>query len=758
MTRIIIQAIRNIILFGFALAFDPLTSSAQVLIGIEYVQPDQALSLKKIISNTKAASERVTAQIRLGSLYFHDPYPQIKNLNSAMQLAIEAREISSKTGFTKSYNDAQFLIANIYLRKHLPDSAATVLEKVNDSTRVKILLGMSHMYRISNSDDTKASLKKAMDLTLQAQAISRKIHDTLLSVMVRREIACIHSDTKEPNSETELLEIVNLLKNLEYPYLHYTYYELSNNAYLKGNEDKFLFYSEQTLNSMKKTGDSLGAADWFLTHAIILRLTGQHDKSLLYANQAIQSYKVRYGDGAMAIAVRFFAEAMIKLNKQHEIDKTVSQIYQEFPPFNTQDSLQWFRTLGSVYRLIKDYAKAETYHKLRIDLQKGINDRPDYYGLGQLYVEAGQFAKAKPYLYKTLEQIDNTYSIRTLGHLHYCLFLADSATGDYISAIRHLIKNKRYDDTLMKQSKVEAIEKYKTQFETAKKEDSLRQQAQHISLLQQRNDLQQTNLQQADFIKKITIAGTVIALVVIVFLYYQFRRNQRSNKIILQKNKELADMLAEKEWWLKEVHHRVKNNLQTIISLLESQAMYLDKDALQAIEKSQHRIYAMSLIHQKLYQDEEVKSIDMSVYLDEFIGYLKGSFDLDKIAFTVKVDRVHLNLSQAIPVALIINEAITNSIKYAFPGTTDATISVSMYETDDIVHLAIADNGRGFVPNEEMESKSLGIQLIKGLSKEIRGKLSIDGKRGTRITVDFRKDKILSAQQIMQKELLIDEA
>ena len=125
-------------------------------------------------------------------------------------------------------------------------------------------------------------------------------------------------------------------------------------------------------------------------------------------------------------------------------------------------------------------------------------------------------------------------------------------------------------------------------------------------------------------------------------------------------------MLAEKEWWLKEVHHRVKNNLHTIICLLESQAMYLEKDALQAIEKSQHRIYAMSLIHQKLYQNEDLQVIDMSVYLEEFIGYLKDSFDTQGIDFIIHVDPVQLNLQQAIPVALIINEGVTNAIKYAF--------------------------------------------------------------------------------------------
>ncbi len=165
-------------------------------------------------------------------------------------------------------------------------------------------------------------------------------------------------------------------------------------------------------------------------------------------------------------------------------------------------------------------------------------------------------------------------------------------------------------------------------------------------------------------------------------LYKQYRQKQKSaaliaetnkvisqkNQAITQKNEALEQLVTEKEWLLKEVHHRVKNNLHTVICLLESQAAYLESDARQANEVSQQRIYTMSLIHQKIYQSEDIKSIDMSVYLPEFIQYLDDSFGNNlRIHFEVDIDPVQLDISQAVPVALIINEAVTNSIKYAFP-------------------------------------------------------------------------------------------
>ncbi len=150
--------------------------------------------------------------------------------------------------------------------------------------------------------------------------------------------------------------------------------------------------------------------------------------------------------------------------------------------------------------------------------------------------------------------------------------------------------------------------------------------------------------------------------------------------------------------------------------MLESQAAYLENDALKAIENSQHRIYAMSLIHQKLYQAEDVKTIDMAVYLPEFIRYLGESFDTHySVHFQLDIEAINLGVSQAIPIALIINEAVTNSIKYAFPQNRKGNIEITMHQIEDKITLVIADNGIGI--DESLlnaTSESLGLKLIKG--------------------------------------------
>ncbi|HJY13883.1 MAG TPA: sensor histidine kinase, partial [Flavobacterium sp.] len=150
---------------------------------------------------------------------------------------------------------------------------------------------------------------------------------------------------------------------------------------------------------------------------------------------------------------------------------------------------------------------------------------------------------------------------------------------------------------------------------------------------------------------------------------------------------------------MKEIHHRVKNNLQTVISLLNSQSAYLDNDmALSAIKNSQHRIHSMSLIHQKLYNAENISTINMPNYIKELVEYLKESFNTgQRIRFEINVAPLELDVAQAVPLGLILNEAITNSIKYAFPDDRNGMVYIKLESTADKRYLlAISDNGIGF--------------------------------------------------------------
>jgi two-component sensor histidine kinase len=210
---------------------------------------------------------------------------------------------------------------------------------------------------------------------------------------------------------------------------------------------------------------------------------------------------------------------------------------------------------------------------------------------------------------------------------------------------------------------------------------------------------------------------------------------------------QLDALLGEKEWLMKEIHHRVKNNLQIVISLLSTQSNYIDNDiAYNAIRESQHRMQAISLIYQKLYQSENLARVDIRSYIAELVTYLRESFDTDlRIRFELDIVPLDFEVTRAVPLGLILNEAITNAIKYAFPDQRTGKISICLKEDDDKTFLLrIHDDGVGSPVISDIQSrKSLGMSLMHGLSKQLSGNLSVKNEEGMTITVNFSQDDLL---------------
>ncbi|WP_166664833.1 sensor histidine kinase [Pedobacter metabolipauper] len=212
-------------------------------------------------------------------------------------------------------------------------------------------------------------------------------------------------------------------------------------------------------------------------------------------------------------------------------------------------------------------------------------------------------------------------------------------------------------------------------------------------------------------------------------------------------------LLAEKEWLMKEIHHRVKNNLQIVISLLNTQSAYLKNDiAFNAVKESQHRMQSISLVHQKLYQSGSLATVDMKPYITDLVAYLSDSFDADeRISFELDIHDAEFNVRMAVPIGLILNEAITNSLKYAFPSKKEKgliTIKLLNYNKIDY-ELIIGDNGVGDASvNERSGDTSLGMSLIRGLSKQIKGTLKIKNEGGLVISIRFSDE--LTNNNILQ--------
>ncbi len=201
--------------------------------------------------------------------------------------------------------------------------------------------------------------------------------------------------------------------------------------------------------------------------------------------------------------------------------------------------------------------------------------------------------------------------------------------------------------------------------------------------------------------------------------------------------------LAEKMVLLKEVHHRVKNNLQIISSLLELQSDYIEGDASRRfIRESQDRIRSMALVHEQLYKSEDLSVIDFACYVDELVMslYRSSVVDQNKICAEMEVRDIELGIDEAIPCGLILNELVSNSLKHAFPGNRRGSVSIrGSMDEQGYVCLTVSDTGIGLPPGFDVAtSESLGLQIVSLLTKQLHGTLEIRGDEGMAVCIRFK--------------------
>jgi two-component sensor histidine kinase len=203
---------------------------------------------------------------------------------------------------------------------------------------------------------------------------------------------------------------------------------------------------------------------------------------------------------------------------------------------------------------------------------------------------------------------------------------------------------------------------------------------------------------------------------------------------------QIAASLKEKEVLLKEIHHRVKNNLQVISSLLNLQAANVaDPRALEQLRESQNRIRSMALIHERLYQSDNLARIDFGEYVRSLVGYLVRSYAIPAVNVNVTVKNVSLPVNSAIPCGLIINELLSNALKYAFPGGRSGDVAIRLEMTPErSAVLTVQDNGVGLPRDVDFQNTTtLGLQLVNTLSKQLNGVIGLIRDRGTTFSIIF---------------------
>jgi len=218
------------------------------------------------------------------------------------------------------------------------------------------------------------------------------------------------------------------------------------------------------------------------------------------------------------------------------------------------------------------------------------------------------------------------------------------------------------------------------------------------------------------------------------------QRESESAQLRRQAEQKLKTSLREKDLLLQEVHHRVKNNLQVISSLLNMQAVAAENPELtSALQESRERIIAMAIIHEMLYSSDSLHSIDFAKYVQLLSDEVSNSYGRNPalIRFEFDLQPVHLEIDCAIPCGLILNELLSNALKYAFPGGRQGDVRISLREWNGI-RLAVEDNGIGLSEDRAVrERKSLGLNIVQILTQQLRGTMAITSHKGTQFVLTF---------------------
>jgi two-component system, sensor histidine kinase PdtaS len=763
------------------------------------LRPDELTEMWAKIRRPMADTARIKVYIRMGESYSYDPFP---DMDSARYYNGLARKLSQRINFQwgLAYCDAND--ADFYRLTGNHDKGVEMILRVKERCEkhgltvllIEAYLTMGFYFH----DDFKDT--DYLELAIQTSiAKGNKLEEQRALIFAASHDSRVGNFRRAIERRLRALELSKALSKNHGQDDYFTaeqYGALGFHYALVGNYEEAIKYGLEAIRMSEESHDTtltFTLANRYNSLARTYNSMNQFEKALPYFKKAVEIGRPYRRYVKLSRMICNVSTCLLKLKRYDEALENLQTMSALYPALDENDSVYYERSYLEIYVSLNNVKEALPHFHKTASFYTRSEDNAVQVGISliEYCIAAGKYDEARYYLQGSRRFYKKRNMAIDFNKSFELEFKLDSAQGNYLDAIRQYQRYKAIGDSLANKQRTQQISELEVIYETQKKDQNIRsltQQAQlqqainerkdrdlllreqdiallsrerqlhdviaaskdqDLNLLRQKQELQEAaalkkeqDLQTAMLIQNITIVGVVVLMIVIGLLFSQYKIKQRSSRSISEKNEALQHLVHEKEWLVKEVHHRVKNNLQTIVSLLESQSRHLNNDALNAIHDSQNRVHAMSLIHQKLYQHERDTTIDLSGYLYELVHHLSNSLHTNHVIdFQVDVEPIELDVSQAVPVGLIVNEAITNSIKYAFRHASQKHAEVSLHAkqlSDRKIVLTIADNGEGLPQNfDTQKSGGLGLKLIRGLAEDIEADLTLESIQGFTIHLTF---------------------
>jgi len=602
------------------------------------------------------------------------------------------------------------------------DILQEAIDKVdNDTIKFSMLNDLAYYWHTRNLIIALNFTKQGLNLTKEKNNLlwEGRFQITQGAILLRME--------KLDEAVIALEEAKNKVKEVDLPFLNT---QLGYVFERQGRLDIAANYALETLRLGERLNDNRAIAVAFSDLSNLFWKQSKFEKGLEYGLRSAKLFEeigmndldydfTLYVIGNNYLALNKYEEALnyfqhsIAIGERYGFHNNLSDVYISLVDLN-------------VY--LNEFEKAETAGVNAIKYAELLDNNfmlmRSWLSVGKMQNLQGKYISAIESLERSIKIAGEDFGDKYyLSQAYEVLGKAYAFNHNYKDALSAFEEYDRLKNEIFTAEADRRISLIQTEFDVAGKEDTI--ELQGITIERQR-------IRQTLFI---VFASLLFIMLLLIYIAYQ---NIRKKRMLLQKQN------LEKEFLLKEIHHRVKNNLGVVSSLLELQAAQTDDHkVIAAMKQSQNRVYSMGMIHQRLYQGKNLATVEMKGYFQNLGQHILGSFGVvDRVNIEYNMEAIELDVDTAIPLGLIVNELLTNSLKYAFPNNRKGNIKVSLGRTAaEILLLEVADDGVGKQEENLDKGTGFGTQLIKLLMQQLNGEMKFQSKKGTSFSFEFNLGK-----------------
>lgn len=528
---------------------------------------------------------------------------------------------------------------------------------------------------------------------------------------------------------------------------------MGENKRLLDDYKSALSYFQKSLRLLRQVGDSNEMGSVYINIGVMYAVKGDRPEGEEYFLKAIEIYRNTKNTERQYLTILNLGGLYREMGK-YEKSLEYSTMARDYFKSSGNDKRKAIAdyNIGVAYFAMNDLEKSKNaYLSCLVEFEK-LGDKMRIYGtqmrLSEIYLKQGENNRALTYALQALKGSEELESKSMQTFLYNHIYQIYEARNDFKNALKYKILYHEMKDSISATELSAQIAELEKKFQAENQELKI-EKLSSVSKINERDKLlAEKKVKEQKLITWFLIGLSVLILFISLLILRQYRLKKKNNAILESKNLIIQKSLKEKELLLNEIHHRVKNNLQFISSMLNLQSRHVQDDhASEVLMDIKNRVHTLALVHQRLYQEDDLKGVEMRSFLNSLIDGLVYSLKVDreKIGVQRNIDAITLDVDVAVSIGLIVNEGITNAFKYGFSQLQTGLLEVSLIRGDEKLVLTLKDSGKGF-PDSILkgERNGFGLQLIGSLSEKLNSKLvyyNEDGA-GIKVSIPLQTDEL----------------